>query len=872
MNATSSRGCNEGTGNWVCTLNVYDQLTVLDKAQPIYFWANDSSGNYHSVYNLTIGVTLVTNFTRLDGVNENRTYEFETTARVTSTLSYIDILDDTGRYRNESSPLDYLLNILRINEFSNTSTEITIASGSSETIAIDNRTDLYNASLNLTGSSSRNITLNVSGEIINFPGTLIENNLFQDKLIYSGTLYQNYNLSFSTAGSKTIYLNFSNQGNLNREGYLNLTITAFDLDKGNDFDYQENFSNSTFVGNLTNVSSPMGIVDDFNVNNSEWYLLEESCSWGRYPSYPCTSGYTSSTDCDKPIGSYIMQYGQENNDNYLQLQASATAPNYCGSASRTNRYAHTMITLDNASKVILRHKLCLSASKVDGSPGTGTFTLEMGDDNENYVTMYSRTITISGSGDGSNSATYYDNVTLNRITDDSWEVFLNGISQGIKNTGSLGTNEILVFKTHGSGNSDFYSGATGTASTYIFELNQSGIWLDRDVNGTYVDDWEGEFKSLNITTTTNNIARVYLTVSEYKPENTKIDYYASNNNGTTWESVTPNTFHTFTTSDNDLKVKFVLNTTDNLTSPVINKYRVQIIPSSPSSAKVDIGSDGIIDWDINYTLNSTTTPVNYSGNDSGINNYINENCLSNSYCSIPITVIAGSGGILEISNFNLTENINPVRLNVTPLQDLSEITLSPTYTGGTVLFDDLAFDFRGSKNITVYAHNDDYTISLNRTIFVKYSPFNLSFINTVDYFDVIYSSRNQSNVEPEGQNSSHGIFQITSLAYDGNTSIFAKYNASPHVCLTKQEFRGQNFSVSFNNSLSTLNITNLTTSYLPIVSDLNSSSVGNVRAYSMINCSAYSFAFIPFEYFCFTSKCSECVTTLDFEDTCEEMI
>jgi len=308
--------------------------------------------------------------------------------------------------------------------------------------------------------------------------------------------------------------------------------------------------------------------------------------------------------------------------------------------------------------------------------------------------------------------------------------------------------------------------------------------------------------------------------------------------------------------------------TNNLSTPIIYDYNIKIVPSAPSSLAVDIGDSNFDLYD--YELNSTTTPVYHNGTDELIRNYTRDNCPG-SYCVVPFTFVMSSGGIVQIS-INYTRNINPVRLNVTPLQDLSEITLSPTYTGGTVLFDDLAFDFRGSKNITVYAHNDDYTISLNRTIFVKYSPFNLSFINTVDYFDVIYSSRNQSNVEPEGQNSSHGIFQITSLAYDGNTSIFAKYNASPHVCLTKQEFRGQNFSVSFNNSLSTLNITNLTTSYLPIVSDLNSSSVGNVRAYSMINCSAYSFAFIPFEYFCFTSKCSECVTTLDFEDTCEEMI
>ncbi|KKL76829.1 hypothetical protein LCGC14_2040990, partial [marine sediment metagenome] len=330
--------------------------------------------------------------------------------------------------------------------------------------------------------------------------------------------------------------------------------------------------------------------------------------------------------------------------------------------------------------------------------------------------------------------------------------------------------------------------------------------------------------------------------------------------------------------------------------------------------------------------------------------------------------------------------------------------------------------------------------SLNRTIFVKYSPFNLSFVNSVDFFDVIYKEINQTDAEPEGQNSSHGIFQITSDAYDGNINIWARYNNSPHECLTKQTFAGTNYSNPtqgdlkvyeseransgsgiqvFNatwlaqtftvgeesdderfdiNNLTTffesasatqsdeiiisiravnssnaptgpdldngsldnlsifgssgnwknvtlnqtfflnegtqyaiimkvpnatggkatwqtagnnvypggqrwsssnsgvswsvidtfdfmfivegfdetfgtnLNITNLTVDNQIIVSDIDSSQVGNVFSYNMINCSAYTFAFIPFEYICFSSRCSECVPTQDFTDNCDVMI
>lgn len=275
---------------------------------------------------------------------------------------------------------------------------------------------------------------------------------------------------------------------------------------------------------------------------------------------------------------------------------------------------------------------------------------------------------------------------------------------------------------------------------------------------------------------------------------------------------------------------------------------------------------------LSYVLNSSTTPINFTGNDSGINDYINDSCLGLPYCSIPITFLLGSGGIIQIDSFNLTKNINPISLNTSPIQTLKDILIKPTYTSGIVQFDDIQFDFRGSKNITVVAHVGNYSTSLNRTVFVKYSPFNLSFNADVDYFEVFYTSRNQSNAEPYGQNSTHGIFKIESEAYDGNISIYARYNASPHACLTAQELRGQDFLVSSNNSLSTLNITNLTTSNQLLVSDLNDTSWANIRAYSTVNCSPYNITFIPFEYFCFNSLDSKAVLTQDWQDSCDVMV
>jgi hypothetical protein len=271
---------------------------------------------------------------------------------------------------------------------------------------------------------------------------------------------------------------------------------------------------------------------------------------------------------------------------------------------------------------------------------------------------------------------------------------------------------------------------------------------------------------------------------------------------------------------------------------------------------------------LSYTLNSTTTPSNYMGNDTGVRNYINSSCFGEPYCLVPITYIVGSGGILQISNMNLTRNINPVSLDTSLIQDLNTITLSPTYTGGTVTFNDIRFDFIGSKNITAIGHDGDYSTSINQTIKAVASIFNISFPSGVEYWELFPKARNQSNIEPYGQNSTHGIWNVNNLGYGGNIDVYARYNESVDSCVTNMNLRGQNFSKSALTNISTLNITNLTISPQKIIDNQSSSQVGNIRTYTTINCSGYSGGFI-IPYFCFFSICSDCVKTQDYDSLCE---
>ena len=655
----------------------------------------------------------------------------------------------------------------------------------------------------------------------------IKRDLGKDKFILDGVLVLNANISLTTAGSKIIFINYSNQGNiLSRIGYLNFTITAFDLDQGNKFDFTDNFTNdfNINVTALNNITAPMSVLDDF----------ENNATASRY-----TFGGTEPPEFT--LG--FLDMSSQNTDSEITFD---------------------YVSLDNVSRFNFSSRYCdghTCGADCGGSVSQSIFLTDLTTD----VTLFSRSDGFSQPSQPCNFEN--QNITGERVGD-RWTIFRNGVEVGTRSIGSLNSPHYLKLRTSSSGT----GGSSGQTKWHIFDLKTSGIRLQR-INGTYDHDVKtnATFESNNLTDTTNPISRVFLTVSEFKPSETTINYFASNDGGKTYETVTPGTFHTFTSTGSKLKIKFLFNSTSNITTPYISNYRVQIIPSSPNELTIDVGNDGIIDMKVFGELNSTNTPINYNGTDNGIRDYINRSCRTGSFCVIPVLVVLGSGGTTQLSEFNLTQNINPIRLNISRIQKLNVIPIELTYLDGKVQLNDVEFDFRGSKNITVVAHIGDYSTSLNRTIFVKYSPFNVTYWSSWHHWYIRPKSANESGLEPAGQNSSHGIWKVVSFAYDGNISVWARYNESIDTCVTQMELRGQNFSVSTNNSLSTLNITNLTTFNQQIISDQNSTLEGSIRTITMINCSADTGRFILRDT-CFNSRCSECTETQDFQDSCDVII
>ncbi len=343
-------------------------------------------------------------------------------------------------------------------------------------------------------------------------------------------------------------------------------------------------------------------------------------------------------------------------------------------------------------------------------------------------------------------------------------------------------------------------------------------------------------------------------------EDTIINAFASNDDGGTFESIVLGTFHTFTSSSDKPEVKFCLNSTDNLSSSYIPNYRIQIVPSSPPSLFIDVGNDGIIDMDANFELNSTTTPINYNGTDIGFNNYINRTCKGLSHCSVPVSLTLGGGGTIQLSDLNATQNINPVRLNVTPIQDSNQIILDLSYTSGTVQLSDVRFDYRGRENITVVAHSGDYSTSLNRTIFVEHSTFDVTILpQSIDFWDIspnIYSWT-QNNIPPFGNANGNGnpFWNVTKNTWDHPIDIYVRYNESVNTCQDTWFVGNQTITLNTSAQLIVDNIT---------INNLEH----NISTFTNISCASInSTLLIP--YNCWNSLCSACTITPDAFTNCE---
>jgi hypothetical protein len=701
-------------------------------------------------------------FIYLDGAQVNRTYEYGQEVEIMTTYPFVTILDETNNYINysvQNYEMTYLINILRkrfANFVVNQTNNITI-------LYYDNRTELYNASTNITALGNvSNLTIIYNGKIIDMPGKFIDNKNYQNVFIYGGTEYINVNLTFDSAGTKTAYVNYSGFGKLtNRSGYHNWTITGYSQDVGNYFNYNPYFWQNVNNTDVTKLGTwyPIGnITRPYPPNANTWELFLSNITniyWvSNYPEALDFASEKLGTTCDR-----VSALGQITNHCLYVAISDEESPSpliYSNFVDWNDLdYATAQITLTtNPHKgymcmkfTDLVNSVTIACTPYSGSPGS----------EENLA----------------------GNMTFNRTGTDTWDFHSVGNAAGYVdatiNTATLSRPYYLSF-----------SDPDGTGgSVAVMSLNYGGIYLNKTnmsfsgKEGTSGFSHSGNFTTHIINTTPNNITRATLTYYGKVPTGTSVSVYLSNNNGSTFESAINGSSHLFTSIGNQIRAKFVLNSTYNYTSPLITRYQLEVTQSALTGLNVDVGCDGINEYSFLYTLNSSTTPI-YLDKDSYFNSYLNTYCDKKPNCLVPYCFKPTSGGTIGLSNLNITENINPIPLNYTYIQNQSTITINTTFLTigtGNVTYKYFIMDYYGSKNISVIGEAPGNITNL--TMFVKYSKFNISLPYTwTNYIMFMPKTNDSKNVTPYGQSNTIPIEFIKGLAYEEGMVLGLKVNQS----------------------------------------------------------------------------------------------
>ena len=168
---------------------------------------------------------------------------------------------------------------------------------------------------------------------------------------------------------------------------------------------------------------------------------------------------------------------------------------------------------------------------------------------------------------------------------------------------------------------------------------------------------------------------------------------------------------------------------------------------------------------------------------------------------MPLRVLSSTVGQINLDTYNLTYNSNPLSLNTTSIlnfinssTNFTDFPISIESINGNVTIDDIRYDYAGGNDtVNLSAHNPDYSLVLNRSIFYHYSRWEYAWVPSgVEWIYFAPTSPTSSNVTPYGQSSSVPILNITNLGYGGRNAILSVYQNGTSSCV--------NVTMGINNS------------------------------------------------------------------------
>ncbi len=807
---------------WSPRDGLIDETTFTDNTREInwttlvedmYYWnvtIADKASNYNFTETRQYGVAYV-NYS-LDGSINNQSLELGTNISIAGLYSngtvcldinhpYFGINYSCGLYNlNESIRINNFRNIL----FSNNTKEINASFNSFHInqsilgLPAHQYDIIDNISLNISslGGLIQNVTLyliNTSSIDRTYPGYLIGNEIYINR-----TSSDDYSPIISDSfGGVDKFIYFYIDDNISDYVFsFNVTGSSF----GNDsFDAFDNYSNID-IG-LTTAHLDSGVIMS-NVTTKQEFVFDN------FGDGTLGARWATTPDFYQEIGNCILNSTVLETGGFMKLFLDLNNQGDCSSATINSISQGNLSWINlHTSEHILFDLNSSIADSGDNSGGDVYTTVSI----SGLEIWRSLLIKDDGvSGNDIESAQALMNFNLSKVNATSWRVQLDGyeISSANRDFGICTrennwtsgyynrTQTPSCLEGNGTLDNDFFIDVSYANAALEFKgvgqiTSIETLTVDLDVRIDYINNtlWDrnnGTVKSNPIIQSTGNIERATFLADtfSYSGNNTEtVFYYLSADNGTTWEAITNGVEHIFGISGNSLKWMADFNYTSNPgvfenDTVWIDNVNITVPAGDPSNLTIDFGNDGVIDFQLNGTLNSTTTPVTV--NLTGVNlseGLTNASRLYPHLVKYPVVFKSETIGNLLIDNINWTYNPNPVFLNSTDAQNYldtyainyANFTIPISSLIGDINISDLRYDYAGGNyTYNVLVHSVDYLYNITSTLTYFFSMWDYEFApKFVSFIEFVPSSPTSKNVTAFGQTNSTPILNLTNLGYGG---------------------------------------------------------------------------------------------------------
>ncbi|MFA5132998.1 MAG: LamG domain-containing protein [Candidatus Paceibacterota bacterium] len=755
-----------------------------------YYWyinCTDTSGNINYSAERILG--LFTLVFKIEDYNTTKKWEMFTTPIINlSSDGYastfcIDIsLKDYGiNYTCGTLPLYYNFTIpyVETTEFSTGVSEINITDNGTFEFNTKNWSELTGVTVDIYAyDTTLDTTLdsdNDNNTQVTFRGYLNNNTLVENRWYDNTTTLTD--VDFTATSTYTTYIRLSSAASMqdNITFWVNATASnPIELDYL-ELWYNDSYFDDTNNGSYYSTSLPTFVFDDMTSDVSGRWNYNEG-------------------------GEGIAEW--DSNETIYTL-SSATAYSDGSYIDTAQQYAHLNskgLDFNTKTRVDIYYNMSCSAYGYESNGCWGNFGSGIGIASINLVTNAAGTLpnteVISLSCYGSSSSTSSGVLSFRYNASDITQLYVykDGVFlKTVANPGS-GTN----IKGYSFGYADGYGadcgfgGGTGVGYVYFYQINYSGAginysqtdnhWLDNQTSAEAFSDI--------ILSSDEDIVNVYPDFSELQPAGSDVRLYVSADNGTNWQEATDESFLTFSNPGKYLRYK--INMTNTQTELPVGMYYVdlQVSSDSVSDLGVKVGTNISYQFNVSGDLNNSTTPTVVTLDSDIFNNYLQSStCNTTTTCDVPIIfdILSTSKGYLTFWNLTATGTLADVSLNYSSFnlsncstEDCNK-SIAVNNSNTTIQFSDLRVKYRGTGNITITGHNDEYSES--QTMMIYYSPFSVEFVPTgITYMLFNPMSSSQKNVSPHGQVMSRfknlSIQNVSSSAFDHNIDLYLQTNAT----------------------------------------------------------------------------------------------